>query len=111
MDWENRRHKFIKKDDTMKKIAFIITLMVMSFLFLSLVSYAVKGGRIEITGLKTGCPNGLSLLISGHKRFCEIRDPKIVDVYMEDAKGRSRCPDGYVSDIYGQVHWCTKRVR
>ena len=95
----------------MKKITFTIAIAISSLLLFSLLSYAVQGGRIEITGLKTGCPSGLSLLISGNKRFCEIKDPKILDVYIESSKNRSRCPEGYVSDLYGDTHWCIKRVR
>lgn len=95
----------------MKKISFVILLAIASLFLLNLISYAVQGGRIEITGLKTGCPNGLSLLISGNKRFCEIKDPNIVDVYIESSKNRSRCPEGYVSDLYGDTHWCTKRKK
>ena len=95
----------------MKKIAFMFLLAIVVLFLMNLISYAIQGGRIEITGLKTGCPSGLSLLISGNKRFCEIKDSKIIDVYIESAKGRSRCPDGYVSDIYGDTHWCTKRKK
>ena len=96
----------------MKKITFIIILTIVSLLLLSSFSYAVKEGRIEITGRKTGCPNGLKYLRIGSKKYCKIIDPKIVDVYMESAIGISRCPDGYVSDLSSQeIRWCTKRVR
>jgi len=93
----------------MKKISFTVVFIVTSLLLLVITSYAL--GRIEITGLSTGCPTGFNLLVIGTKKFCEIKDPKIVDVNIESAKGRSRCPDGYVSDIYGDIHWCIKRAR
>jgi len=93
----------------MKKHIAILMVIIISVLLFCFISYAV--GRIEITGLSTGCPTGFSLLVSGTKKFCEIKDPKIVDVNIESAKGRSRCPDGYVSDIYGDIHWCIKRAR
>lgn len=95
----------------MKKVTFIIVWAIASLLLMNFSSYAVQGGRIEITGLKTGCPTGLSLLHSGSKKFCEIKDPKIVDVYIESSKNKSRCPEGYVSDIYGDTHWCIKRKK
>ncbi len=93
----------------MKKISFAVVLIVTSLLLLVITSYAV--GRIEITGLSTGCPTGYSLLISGTKRFCEPSNPKIVDAYIESAQNSTRCPSGYESSVYGKVHWCIKKIR
>lgn len=93
----------------MRKMIFTFYIIVTSLLLLVITSFAV--GRIEITGLSTGCPSGFSLLISGTKRFCEPTDPKIVDAYIESSKNMTRCPLGYESSIYGKVHWCVKRAR
>jgi len=93
----------------MKKISLTVSLTIASLLLLVIISYAV--GRIEITGLSTGCPTGFSLLISGTKRFCEPTNPNIVDAYIESAKNSTRCPSGYESSVYGKVHWCIKKIR
>jgi len=93
----------------MKKYLAILMAIIISVLLFSFISYAV--GRIEITGLSTGCPSGFSLLVSGTKRFCEPTDPKIIDAYIESAKNRTRCPAGYESNVNGKVHWCVKRKR
>ena len=93
----------------MKKITLIILLTIMSFLLLSLVAHAEI--RVDITGLKTGCPTGFSLLRSGSKQICEQVDPKIVDVSMERTKNATHCPSGYEMHRYGEIQWCIKRVR
>ena len=93
----------------MKKITFIMSLTVMSLLLLILTSYA--GRRIDITDLQTSCPNGFSVLMSGKKIFCEQTDPKITDVYYKSAKDKSSCSSGYESNVYGNIHWCIKRVQ
>jgi hypothetical protein len=93
----------------MKKITFFISLMVISLLVLSLISYA--GRRLDITGLQTSCPTGFSPLMSGSKIICEQTDPKIIDVYYKSAEDRSSCSSGYESSVYGKVHWCIKRVQ
>ncbi len=93
----------------MKKHIAILMVIIISVLLFCFISYAV--GRIEITGLSTGCPTGFSLLVSGTKKFCEPTDPKIIDAYIESAQNSTRCPSGYESSVYGKVHWCVKRKR